>query len=80
VEFGKRIGVEGVELIFKESIKVNGKDGKDDILSADTTVQEKNITYPTDTKLHKKIIQNVLELPRQKLSPYAKIIPLHSRN
>ncbi len=56
VEFRKRIGVEGVELIFKESIRVNGKDGEDDILSADTTVQEKNITYPTDTKLHKKII------------------------
>lgn len=56
VEFRKRIGVEGVELIFKESIRVNGKDSEDDILSADTTVQEKNITYPTDTKLHKKII------------------------
>lgn len=56
VEFRKRIGAEGVELIFKESIRVNGKDGDEDTLSADTTVQEKNITYPTDTKLHKKII------------------------
>jgi IS5 family transposase len=56
VEFRKRIGVAGVELIFKESIRINGKDGDEDNLSADTTVQEKNITYPTDTKLHKKII------------------------
>lgn len=56
VEFRKRIGVEGVELIFKESIRVNGKDADDDNLSGDTTVQEKNITYPTDDKLHKKII------------------------
>ena len=56
VEFRKRIGVAGVELILKESIRVNGKDGDEDTLSADTTVQEKNITYPTDTKLHKKII------------------------
>jgi IS5 family transposase len=56
VEFRKRIGVEGVELILKESIRINGKDGDEDTLSADTTVQEKNITYPTDTKLHKKII------------------------
>jgi len=55
VEFRKRIGTAGVELIFKESIRVNGKDGDEDTLSADTTVQEKNITYPTDTKLHKKI-------------------------
>jgi transposase, IS5 family len=57
VEFRKRIGEEGVELIFKESIRVNGKDGRDDNLSGDTTVQEKNITYPTDDKLYKKIIK-----------------------
>lgn len=57
VEFRKRIGAEGIELIFKESIKVNGKDSNDDNLSGDTTVQEKNITYPTDDKLYKKIIR-----------------------
>lgn len=56
VEFRKRIGAEGVELILKESIRINGKDGEEDTLSGDTTVQEKNITYPTDDKLHKKII------------------------
>jgi transposase, IS5 family len=56
VEFRKRIGIEGMELIFKESIRVNGKDANDKHLSGDTTVQEKNITYPTDDKLYKKII------------------------
>jgi IS5 family transposase len=56
VEFRKRIGPEGVELILKESIRINGKDSNDDTLSGDTTVQEKNITYPTDDKLYKKII------------------------
>jgi transposase, IS5 family len=56
VEFRKRIGSEGVELIFRESIRVNGKDADDDHISIDTTVQEKNITYPTDDKLYKKII------------------------
>jgi IS5 family transposase len=56
VEFRKRIGPQGVELIFKESIRVNGKDADEDTLSGDTTVQEKNITYPTDDKLYKKII------------------------
>ena len=64
VEFRKRIGVEGVELILKESIRVNGKDGDDDTLSADTTVQEKNITYPTDTKLHKKIITKCIGIAK----------------
>ena len=60
VEFRKRIGTEGVELIFKESIRINGKDSNDDTLSGDTTVQEKNITYPTDDKLYKKIIDKCL--------------------
>jgi IS5 family transposase len=45
-----------VELILKESIRINGKDGKGKTLSGDSTVQEKNITYPTDDKLYKKII------------------------
>jgi len=57
VHFRKRIGESGVELILKESIRVNGKDALDPNVNIDTTVQEKNITYPTDTKLHKKIIQ-----------------------
>ena len=57
VEFRKRIGSEGVELILKESIYVNGKDADDENLSGDTTIQEKNITYPTDDKLYKKIIK-----------------------
>ena len=56
IEFRKRIGEEGVELILKESIRINGKDGQKGTLSADTTVQEKNITYPTDDTLYKKII------------------------
>ncbi len=41
VEFRKRIGEAGVELIFKESIRINGKDGDEENLSADTTVQER---------------------------------------
>lgn len=56
VEFRKRIGKEGIELILKESVRVNGDDANDSNLSGDTTIQEKNITYPTDDKLYKKII------------------------
>jgi transposase, IS5 family len=64
VEFRKRIGLEGVELIFKESIKVNGKDADEDTLSGDTTIQEKNIPYPTETKLHKKIINKCVGIAK----------------
>jgi IS5 family transposase len=56
IEFRKRIGEKGIELILKESIRINGKDGQENDATTDTTVQEKNITFPTDSKLHKKII------------------------
>lgn len=65
VEFRKRIGEEGVALIFKESIRINGKDGEGDILSGDTTVQEKNITYPTDDKLYKRIISKCRTIAKE---------------
>jgi IS5 family transposase len=56
VHFRNRIGKSGMELIFVESIRINGDDSKEDKIKVDTTVQEKNITFPTDSKLHKKII------------------------
>ena len=62
VHFRNRIGAEGIELIFKESIRVNGKDGGEQEATTDTTVQEKNITYPTDNKLHRKIIKQCVVL------------------
>ena len=57
VHFRKRIGEPGIELILKESIRINGEESNDDNVNIDTTVQEKNITFPTDAKLHKKIIK-----------------------
>lgn len=65
VHFRQRIGEEGVELIFQESIRVNNENDDDhhhDTAFIDSTVQEKNITYPTDAKLHKKIVKKVLGL------------------
>lgn len=47
---------------MKESIHINGKDGKEDKASIDTTVQEKNITYPTDNKLHRRIIKKCVAM------------------
>jgi IS5 family transposase len=62
VHFRNRIGEEGIELILKESIRVNGKDGQEPEATTDTTVQEKNITYPTDNKLHRKIIKKCVAI------------------
>lgn len=56
-----------VELIFQESIRVNNENDDDhhDTTFIDLTVQEKNITYPTDAKLHKKIVKKVLGLVKK---------------
>src|SRR5665647_1130376 len=62
ITFRQRIGEPGVELILQESIRVNDPPENNDegiVVSVDTTVQEKNITYPTDDKLYKKSLQNV---------------------
>ena len=68
VHFRKRIGEEGIELIFQESIRVNNGDDEDrhhDAAFIDSTVQEKNITYPTDARLHKKIVKKVLVIMKK---------------
>ena len=65
VHFRHRIGTEGIELIFKESIRINGKDSQEQEATTDTTVQEKNITYPTDNKLHRKIIKKCMGLAEE---------------
>jgi IS5 family transposase len=65
VHFRNRIGEKGIELILKESIRVNGKDGQEQEGTTDTTVQEKNITYPTDSKLHRKIIKKCVGIAQK---------------
>lgn len=54
--FRKRIGIGGMEKIFQVSVAIHGKQAREDEIVVDTTVQEKNITYPTDTKLRLKVI------------------------
>ena len=62
IEFRRRIGEEGVELILKESIRVNDDHDDVDRSFIDSTVQEKNITFPTDAKLTKKVIDHSLKI------------------
>lgn len=60
VHFRHRIGAEGMEKIFKQSIDLFGEEViKKEVkeVRVDTTVQEKNITFPTDRKLYEKTIE-----------------------
>jgi IS5 family transposase len=65
VKFRKRIGKDGMEKIFQMSIGLHGKTALESNVNIDTTVQEKNITYPTDAKLAIKIIKRVNKLAKE---------------
>jgi hypothetical protein len=62
--FRKRIGAEGVEKLFAVSVALFGKKASAERVINDTTVQEKNITYPTDAKIRIKIINRLLKLAK----------------
>ena len=64
VHFRQRIGSEGFNLIFKMSVELHGKAAQQSTVLIDTTVQEKNITYPTDAKLAIKIINRLNKLAK----------------
>lgn len=58
VHFRKRIGKEGVDYLFSISVQLHKtKIAKAKEVIVDTTVQESNVTFPTDAKLYKKVIE-----------------------
>jgi IS5 family transposase len=65
VHFRKRIGKNGFESIFRMSVGSHGRADLEDNVNIDTTVQEKNITYPTDAKLAIKIINRLNKIAKK---------------
>ena len=65
VKFRQRIGKEGMELIFKSTVMLHGKKAQEKQVIIDTTVQEKNITYPTDGKLAIKMINHLHKIAKK---------------
>ncbi|SFN19156.1 transposase, IS5 family, partial [Nitrosomonas communis] len=56
VYFRQRLGAEGVDRIFQMSVGLHGNSALEEAVQVDMTVHEKNITYPTNSKLAIKII------------------------
>ena len=59
------VGEKGFEKILASSIAIHGEKAIEEEVCIDTTVQEKNITFPTDAKLYRKIIVRCLKLSRK---------------
>jgi len=62
VYFSRRIGEKGVEKILQISIDLHRAKAKEREILVDTMVQEKNITFPTDTKLYKQIVDRCVAI------------------
>lgn len=62
VHFRKRIQKKGLEFILKVSADLHGKESLEKMVTIDTTVQEKDITFPTDAKLAVAILKECWRL------------------
>jgi len=85
VKFRNRIGKDGFEYIFKHSIELHDdKNINEEQVIVDTTVQESNLTYPTDGKLAIKIINHLHKIAKKEnvklRRSYIKEIKLHRIN
>jgi len=63
--FRKRIGSVGHEKILAASIALHQGKVSEDEMCIDTTVQEKNITFPTDAKQYRKIHAHLLKIAKE---------------
>jgi IS5 family transposase len=65
VHFRDRIGPEGAEKLLAMSVALHGDKAKEKEVVMDTTAQEKAITFPTDSKLHAKVVQAARRIARR---------------
>ncbi|WKN42927.1 IS5 family transposase [Tunicatimonas pelagia] len=85
VYFRKRIGKEGAEKLLSYSLHIHPEAvRKVDQVLIDTTVQEKNITYPTDAKLAVRVIDKCRKIASkegiQLRQSYRRVVKSHLLN
>lgn len=84
VHFRKRLKEEGLEFLLSQSVSLHPKAKNEKEVQIDTTVQEKNITFPTDAKLAKKVIDNCAKIAHkegiEQRQTYKRISKQHLRD
>jgi transposase, IS5 family len=65
VHFRKRLKEKGLEFILSQTVALHPAAKNEAEVQIDTTVQEKNITFPTDAKLAKKVIDNCTKIAQK---------------
>jgi len=82
--FRQRIGEEGTQVIHTESVKIFGDRAKEGKAIEDTTVQEKNIKFPTDIGLLLDLHKNVMRIAKKEgiklKQTFEKELTEHKRN
>ena len=69
MKFRQRIGEPGIEKILKLTIDLNGDRALEKEMVADTTVEEKQVTFPTDAKLQCKVIKHCRQIAKKEGLP-----------
>jgi transposase, IS5 family len=65
VHFRKRLKENGLEFILSKTVALHPEAKNEKEVQIDTTVMEKNITFPTDAKLAKKVIDNCTKIAKR---------------
>nr|WP_293872566.1 IS5 family transposase [Flavobacterium sp.] len=84
VHFRKRLKEQGLEFLLSQSVALHPKAKNEKEVQVDTTVQEKNITFPTDAKLAKKVIDNCTKIAEREAikqrQTYKRVAKQHLRD
>ena len=65
VHFRKRIGPEALETVLSATVRLHKGANKEEEVQVDSTAQEKNITFPTDAKLRKRVIDKCNKIAKK---------------
>jgi transposase, IS5 family len=84
VHFRKRLKESGLEFILSQTVALHPEAKNEKEVQIDTTVQEKNITFPTDAKLAKKVIDKCTKIAEKEgvkqRQTYKRIAKQHLRD